>query len=93
MSIHWGRKVRSALVAAAITVGAVALPLTANAQSTEVHPAREFGPAADAVWGAYRQLIPREGQPARPGPARTVVYDFLKNTPATNFHPPNLPSD
>ena len=56
-------------------------------------PAREFGPAADAVWGAYRQLIPREGQPARPGPARTVVYDFLKNTPAITFHPLNLPSD
>jgi len=55
-------------------------------------PAREFGPAADAVWAAYRQVIPQEGPPTRPGVPREVVYDFIKNTPATDFYPLDLPN-
>ena len=50
-------------------------------------PNRQFGPASQAVYDAYRKVMPATGLPAGSRPARLVTMDFLKNTPGSAFYP------
>jgi histidine ammonia-lyase len=52
---------------------------------------REFGPAATAVWRAFRQVMPLKADPGAPAPAPGAVgittLTFLRDNPAWKFFP------
>ncbi len=52
------------------------------------NPARDFAPAPSAAWMAFRKVLPWQQEPdSRPDvPFGAVAYNFLKQTPASNFY-------
>jgi histidine ammonia-lyase len=52
-------------------------------------PRRTFGPAATAAWSAFRSKMPLTRSPEEAGstPVSTVIGDFLRQTPASEFYP------
>ena len=60
------------------------------------NPARDFAPAPTSAWMAFRKVLPWQQEvDSRPDvPYGAVAYNFLKQTPASNFYPsgPAMPA-
>jgi histidine ammonia-lyase len=56
-------------------------------------PKRDFAPAPTAAWVAFRKLLPwQQDADSRPDiPYGAVAYNFLKQTPASNFYAGTTP--
>jgi histidine ammonia-lyase len=50
---------------------------------------RAFGTAATAAWSAFRRTMPLIRSPTDTGskPVSTLIGDFLRSTPASEFYP------
>jgi histidine ammonia-lyase len=56
-------------------------------------PNRSFGTAPTAVWGAFRQRVPLQADPAKPAAQSTpfIAAQFLRTTAASTFYPSSEP--
>jgi len=52
-------------------------------------PRRAFGATATAAWSAFRRALPltRSATNAKSTPVATIVGDFIRSTPASQFYP------
>jgi histidine ammonia-lyase len=85
-------KVQRARQAVAVTFDLLAYDLLEGSLWLDARkrqdPHRTFGPAATAAWSAFRRKMPltRKAEDAASKPVSTVIGDFLRETPATEFY-------
>ena len=90
-------KVERARHAVAVTMDLLAYDLLQGGLWMDVRhqqdPARRFGSAPEAAWGALRARVPlvTNGDESLPKSAWTLASEFMHSTPASSFYATDLP--